>query len=244
MGVSILLQSSLSTLEMKSLKKTEKKTETSQLEKMNLSQSDKVKYQQCQTFEDLTRLNIEFLTDPSNVTSPFTLRLEKETLDLIPHLLEINESKLLTTSSSSSFGFDNTNAVIKKRAFLTGIIYGWDRAEKLESVLNTEQGIVAFLLPCKQAGYNPDDTNDDMEEIIPDTVDLPQFPVSFEKTEKRLEVKDYITCFNWWTLLKPVLRDETYVKLAQHCYNVYIVDTSQQNHEKFFSRMVQLLQEA
>jgi hypothetical protein len=210
---------------------------------MNVSHSDKVKYQQCQTFEDLTRLNIEFLSDPSKVTSPFTMRLERETLDLIPYLLKINESKLLTTSSSASIGFDKKDAVIKKRAFLTGIVYGLDTAEKLESILNTEQGIFAFLLPCKQAGYNPDDVNDDMEEIVPDTVDLPQFPVSFEKTENRLEVRDYITCFNWWSLLKPLLRDEIYTKLAQHCYNVYIVDTSQQNHEKFFGRIIQLLQE-
>jgi hypothetical protein len=41
---------------------------------------------------------------------------------------------------------------------------------------------------------------------------------------KKLEVDEWVTCYNWITLLKTSISPKLYEKLAQECFNVYIID--------------------
>lgn len=195
---------------------------------MALNETDRKQYQQVNTFDDLIKLNTHFLNNPSTVTSPFTLKLEQETNPLVSQLTTINQLGLLTTSSSPY-------VPQLKRPYLIGVINS-QQAEKLECVLNQLDGIIAYTLPCRIRA-----DIDDEELLIPDYVDLPQFPVTFGDQGK--EVKEYVTCFNWWTLLKPAMQPQVYTQLGKKLHNLYVIDTSKQGADVFLDKVIQALKQ-
>lgn len=197
---------------------------------MALNNTDRQQYQQVQEFKQLIQLNEQFLRNPSTTTSPFTLKLESETSSLISQLIEVNQLGMLTTSSSPLLL--NEDKTVKKRAYLLGIVNS-DSAEKLELLLNQQDGVIAFILPCKTSA------DEDDEDYVPDSVEIPKFPVAFEQGE----VKEYVTCFNWWALLKPTLDAQVYSRLGSKSHNLYIIDTSKQGETQFMNRVIQVLKQ-
>ncbi|KAL0490688.1 histone acetyltransferase KAT7 [Acrasis kona] len=191
---------------------------------LTLSPSDENGYKQAQSFDELLKLNIDFLKG-NRRTSPFTTQLEDETRPCTEQLIEINKLGLLTVCSSAGISIENNEQEIEfQRASLQGLVYGELRKEVLENLIN-QTDLICFYRACS-VGFD-DETDDDRtpNEFIMDINSI-QIPIvyKFDHHLRRHVIEECVTCFNWISFLKTSVQAPFYYKLSHECYNIYIID--------------------
>lgn len=211
-------------------------------ESLSLSPTDAGEYRKTLNFDDLIQLNVEFL-ERRKKSSPYTTKLQPESTPLLKQLVEINKLGLLTVCSSTG---DASHKDAFTKAHVQGIIMGESRLELLDvsvlyfcfvnifkNILN-QSDLICFFQACNVPGYKEEE---DTERDILYDVNMIQIPYKFklDSHTQKYVVDECVTPYNWITHLKTTVSSDLYEKLANECFNVYIVDPTPKrnaNNEK------------